>query len=287
MVAPDANKTLPQLRNEWAACVKCRLGERRIAVEGSFVFGEGSRRSVMFIGEGPGIEEEKAGAPFVGKSGKLLRAVLQALKLDSFYITNIVACRSCEPRVDAKGVPLMRKNWQTKQMEPAFQDCPPSPICMEACMPRLYEEIYLVDPVIIVGLGGTACEALLKTSVAITRVRGETTFIEVPGATHRPALTPGGKWARKSLGVLNAPTEQNMVRYMFIPTLHPAYILRSIQDQDARSAFHQFYTDIAKVTKTYNAYLQAVLGTSAASEMPSGEDVWNAYLKTTEENNDG
>lgn len=284
MVA-NANKTLPQLRDEWSSCTKCKLGERRLAEEGSFVFGYGARRAVMFIGEGPGVEEEKQGIPFVGRSGKLLHTVLQALKLEQYYISNIVSCRSCEPRVDAKGNPMLRKNWETKKMELAYQDIPPLPMFMEACFPRLYEEIYLVDPVIVVGLGATACEALLKRPVTITRMHGNMTHIDVPGAVHRPSLTPGGKWARKSLGVLNAPTEQNQVQYLFMPTLHPAFVLRSIQDKDARSWFQQFYADVAKAVQTYNAYLEAVVGTPAGPEAPNGDDVWETYLKTLESEN--
>jgi uracil-DNA glycosylase len=288
MGAPDGRKKLPQLRDEWAACTKCRLGERRLAVEGSFVFGTGKPRSIMFVGEGPGIEEERQGLPFVGKSGQLLRTVLQALRLEQYYLTNIVTCRSCEPRLDAKGVPLQRKNFKTKQMELVYQDIPPPPACAQACLPRLYEEIYLVDPVLIVGLGATACETLMKRSVTITREHGETSHIEVPGATHRPALTPGGKWARKVLGVMNLPTEQNQVQYLFIPTLHPAFVLRSIQDEDIRSWFRQFYADVSKAVTTYNAYLEAVLGTPAmTSVQPDGDVVWKTYLDSIQENNDG
>lgn len=288
MSGPNAHKSLPQLRGEWTNCVKCALGERRLSVGGSFVFGVGARRGVMFIGEGPGIEEEKLGVPFVGRSGRLLHTVLQSLKLEQYYISNIVSCRSCEARTDPRGNPIMRKNWQTKEMELVYQDCPPLPSYMAACLPRLYEEIYLVDPIVIVGLGATACEALLKTSVTITREHGETTYIEVPGAVHRPALTPGGKWARKALGVLHTPTEQNQVQYLFVPSLHPAFVLRSIQDKDARSWFQQFYADIAKAVRAYNAYIGTVLGTPPVPpEVPDGDAVWESYLKTLEMEENG
>lgn len=242
----------------------------------------------MLVGEGPGIEESKTGVPFVGKSGKLLRTVLAALKLEDVYITNIVACRSCEPAVDAAGLPRMRMNYKTKQKEMVFQDTPPPPVCSEACSPRLYEEIYLVDPIAIIGLGATACEMLMQRPVTITRMHGQPTFIEVPGAVHRPSLTPAGKWARKSLGLLNAPTEQNQVAYYFMPTLHPAFILRQIQDEDPRSYFHQFYADISMVARTYSAYLETVLGAPPMVGAPDSDVVWEQYMKSIqEENNDG
>jgi uracil-DNA glycosylase len=283
-VFPEGRKSLEELRAEWVACDKCDLGKRRISVDGQFVFGTGTRRSVMFIGEGPGVEEEKYGQPFVGRSGHLLRTILKALNLKDFYMTNLVTCRSCSPRVDPQGQPILRKNPVTKQNEVAYQDEPPLPKYITECSPRLYEEIYLVDPIVIVGLGATACEALLQRAITITRTHGETRQIAVPGAVHRPQLTPGGKWARTIKKVPIAPTEQNQVFYFFIPTLHPAYILhKGIQDRDARSPFNQLYADISKAVQTYNSYLEVALGQPVAHTMPSDDAVWESYIASTQE----
>jgi DNA polymerase len=278
---PDGRKSLQQLREEWVDCQACALGERRKFVDGEFVFGTGVRRAVMFIGEGPGVEEEKQGSPFVGKSGQLLRAIISSLKLEDYYLTNLVTCRSCSPRLDAQGLPMQRMNYKTKEIEFVYQDEPPLPMYIEKCLPRLYEEIYLVDPIVIVGLGATACEALLKKPITITREHGMAKHISIPGAVHRPALTPGGKWARKIHRVLETPTEQNEVQFFFIPTLHPAFILhKGIQDRDPRSYFNQLYTDISTAVRTYDAYLEVVLGQHNHRVTPSEDEVWEQYVNS-------
>lgn len=241
--------------------MKCDLGHRRMAVEGAFVFGEGATGSIMFVGEGPGVEEEREGRPFVGRSGRLLRRVLEKLGLTEYYITNLVTCRSCTPQTDAAGNAIFRTNWQTKRPEQVFKDEPPTPPQYLACLPRLHEEIYLVDPTVIVGLGGKACEALMSRRVTITRDRGEASEIEVPGASFVPVLTEKKQeWARRAKGTLVVPTAQNMVRYHFIPTLHPAYVARTLADQDHNSPFRQFVADLRKAIKTHELYQEIVFG---------------------------
>lgn len=263
VVRPDARKTLAELAQEWASCDACDLGKRRFEMQGSFVFGGGARNAVMLIGEGPGVEEEAEGMPFVGRSGQLLRKVLENLNFDQVYMTNTVCCRSCAPVMDMEtGLPMMRKDRRTGISLPMYKDEPPTPPQCNACLPRLYEQIYLVDPVVIVGLGGKACETLLGKSVTITRDRGETTAMEIsiPGASFRPRVTEGGKWRRKIAGVEQDPVEQNEVRYHFIPTLHPAYVIRLLADQGPNNPFQQFVTDIKKAIQTYEAYLQMAFG---------------------------
>ncbi len=259
-VRPDARKSLPILRQEWSACVRCDLGQRRINMQTSFVFGEGTQRGIMFVGEGPGVEEEREGRPFVGRSGSLLRRVLMQLGLEDYYLTNAVCCRSCVPQTDGDGQPVFRKNYQTKLMEPAYKDEPPTPPQYLACLPRLHEEIYLVDPIVIVGLGGKACEALRGKTITITRDRGEAEHISIPGGGWRPSVTKDQKWTRKVKGNVITPVEQNEVRYHFIPTLHPAYVLRKLADQGPDSPFRQFVKDIKKAITTYEAYLEMVFG---------------------------
>lgn len=260
-VRPDARKTLLELREEWESCVKCELGTKRIEREGHFVFGQGFGHSVMLIGEGPGVEEEETGAPFVGKSGRILRKVLSVLGLTDFYITNIVCCRSCTQVLAADGAPLMRMNYKKKQSLPVYKDEPPLPMQKAACRPRLLEEIYMVDPIVIVGLGGPACEALLGHSITITRDRGETEHIAIPGASYRPVLTEKKQqWLRKVGGEFVAPTEQNEVYYHFIPTLHPAYVARELADKGPGNAFQKFVADLKKAVTTYDTYLETAFG---------------------------
>lgn len=277
---PDARKSLPVLRQEWLGCTHCDLGQRRIDMQGSFVFGEGTPRGIMFVGEGPGVEEEREGRPFVGRSGALLRRVLMQLGLEEFYITNIVCCRSCVPQVDGDGQPVFRKNYKTKIMEPAYKDEPPTPPQYFACLPRLHEEIYLVDPIVIVGLGGKACEALRNgKSITITRDRGEAEHISVPGAGFRPSVTKDQKWTRKVKGEVITPVEQNEVRYHFIPTLHPAYVIRKLADQGPDSPFRHFVKDIKKAIATYEAYLEMVFGIVPQSRINLDEEDMQQQLQ--------
>jgi uracil-DNA glycosylase len=262
MGRPDARKTLPELREEWRSCVKCPLGHDRINRDGLFVFGQGTTGSIMLIGEGPGAEEEKMGVPFVGKSGDLLRRAMKLVHMDEFYISNLVACRSCAQQYNEDGSPAFRKNWTTGKPELHFRDEPPTPPQYNACSPRLYEEIYLVDPIVIVGLGAMACEALLGKHITITRDRGDTAQIEIPGASFLPALTDKKEaWARKTREGLVTPVVQNTVRYHFIPTLHPAYVIRKLDDRGPDSPLMQLLVDLGKAVRTYEAYREIVFGT--------------------------
>lgn len=261
VVRPDARKSLPELAQEWASCARCDLGKRRLEMEGKFVFGGGVRNAVMLIGEGPGVDEEAEGIPFVGRSGELLWKVLNHLKFDQVYMTNTVCCRSCTPVLDMEtNMPMMRKDRRTGLALPVYKDEPPTPPQCNACLPRLYEQIYLVDPVVIVGLGGKACETLLGKSITITRDRGETAHISIPGAGFQPLVTKDNKWHRKLKGEEVVPVEQNEVRYHFIPTLHPAYVIRLLADQGENSPFQQFVADIKKAIHTYESYIRMTFG---------------------------
>jgi uracil-DNA glycosylase len=256
-------RTLPILHKEWSTCTKCNLGERRITVDGHFVFGEGVTRSIMLIGEGPGVDEEKLGRPFIGKSGTFLRNVLQRLGMNDYYLSNLVSCRSCQPASDAEGKPIIRTNWETKLPEQVFKDEPPNPVQYGACSPRLYEEIYLVDPIVIVGLGQRPCEALLKRSVTIKALRGEATQIEVPGRGYQAVLTEKRReWRRAVKGITVQPVERFQVLYHFIPTFHPAFITRILRDggDNEKKLFQQFVADLRKALKTYETYLEMVFG---------------------------
>jgi len=273
----DARKPLPLLHNEWSSCTACELGQRRQAVGGAFVAGHGTPGGIMFIGEGPGRHEEEQGLPFVGPSGQLLRDALRKLAFTHFYITNIVACRACEPIIDpATNTPRIRKGKCGRPDEIIYRDCPPKPLEIQACMPRLYEEIYLVDPVLIVTLGGTATEALLRRNVAITNARGRTEAISIPGATARAVHTEKKKvWGRKVHGEMKFPIEQNEVKYLVLPTLHPAYVLRKIGDRGAHSPIRQFGDDLRAAVKIYEWYMINVRGVDPVSFQHSDADLSN------------
>ncbi|MBZ5589926.1 MAG: uracil-DNA glycosylase [Acidobacteriia bacterium] len=132
-----------------AACKRCRLCQGRTQV----VFGVGNPAArVVFMGEGPGADEDRLGEPFVGKAGKLLNAMLPSigLKRADVYIANVVKCRP-----------------------PGNRD--PEPDEAAACMPFLKRQIELIDPLVIVCLGRIAARYLLGTTAPISSYRGRWT----------------------------------------------------------------------------------------------------------------
>ena len=136
--------TLRQTIQECRACGLC--SKRRQAVPG---VGD-EQASWLFIGEGPGAEEDARGEPFVGQAGKLLDSMLAAIDLargEDVYIANAVKCRPPENRT-------------------------PEPTEIDACRPYLAQQIALIRPRMIVALGRPAAQALLKTEVKIAAVRG-------------------------------------------------------------------------------------------------------------------
>jgi DNA polymerase len=138
---------LDQLEVRARSCTACRLAESRTNV----VFHRGDPRAdVAFVGEGPGAEEDRQGAPFVGRSGQLLdRLVAEELGLsrDQFYVCNVVNCRP-----------------------PGNRD--PLPDEIEACRPFLDGQLGHVRPRVVVTLGNFASKALLGTNSGITKLRG-------------------------------------------------------------------------------------------------------------------
>ena len=138
---------LPRIEAEVKGCTKCRLHATRT----NTVFFRGNPNAdVVFVGEGPGADEDLTGTPFVGRAGQLLDKMIGAMGLvpeSDVYICNIVKCRPPENRR-------------------------PEPDEVAACIPYLHEQLDLVAPKVIVALGNTALAALLGTSMPITKVRG-------------------------------------------------------------------------------------------------------------------
>jgi len=151
-----------QLYDEIGACSKCRLCQTRSNV----VPGEGDIRSdIMFIGEGPGRDEDMQGRPFVGRSGELLTRMIEAigLKRSEVYICNIVKCR-----------PPQNRN--------------PEPDEAQACMNYLRAQFALVRPKIIVLLGKVACRYTLNEEISVMREHGH--WYERKGVYFMPTFHP-------------------------------------------------------------------------------------------------
>ncbi len=273
----DIRKPLDTLRREWKDCQKCTLGERRVNVQGSFVFGEGVTGGIMFIGEGPGREEETYGRPFIGESGQLLRTILATMKVEqplgyeggrvahipqltNCYISNLVACRSCVPQLDEK---LQQRFFYPRKGPPIplYKDEPPLPSYINVCRDRLNEEIFLVDPVVIVTLGAEAATILKGQKVAITNEHGQTFTTSVPGGMHVPVFTEKRRaWLRTVGGTSTLPTKANEVDYLVVPALHPAYVLRKRHDEGERSPMRQLIADVWHGVKIYERYMNEGFG---------------------------
>jgi len=144
-------------------CTRCKLaglGRRQV------VFGVGNPRArLMFVGEGPGEEEDKQGEPFVGRAGQLLTKIIEAIGLtrEQVYIANVIKCR-----------PPGNRN--------------PEPDEVAACEPFLFRQIDAIQPRVIVALGKFAAQCLLRTADPITRLRGKE--FDYRGATLIPTFHP-------------------------------------------------------------------------------------------------
>jgi DNA polymerase len=228
----DKTKYLSALQESWSSCKACPLHEERIQT----VFGYGNPDAqVMIIGEAPGENEDRVGIPFVGQAGLYLdqflanvsadptiiaiwerlmaikggnqqaeearneeRINLREQLLNEFYICNVVMCRPPENR-------------------------DPSPKEVVACSTRLHEQIYTVDPVLILAMGRIAAQAIIGKKIAITSARGQLFDVEFQGR-----------------GVT--------YRYPVMALLHPSYLLR-INDINTKGGEN---------ARTYNSLLKAM-----------------------------
>lgn len=144
---PDALRAWDELVAEAMVCTRCRLAEGRTNV----VWGVGRRDAdLMFVGEGPGRDEDLKGKPFVGRAGQLLTRLIEGIGMtrDDVYIANVVKCRppgNRDPQADE----------------------------VEACSPFLEAQLAHIRPRVVVTLGNFATRELLGTKEGITRIRGK------------------------------------------------------------------------------------------------------------------
>jgi DNA polymerase len=150
-LAPEGD-TLARIREDLGDCTRCRLHTGRHKI----VFGSGNENApLVFVGEGPGADEDEQGLPFVGRAGQLLTKMIEGtaakegirIKRDDVYICNIVKCRPPENRA-------------------------PEPDEMEICGQFVFRQIMAIRPKAICALGSTAARALLGTRDGVTRLRG-------------------------------------------------------------------------------------------------------------------
>ena len=147
IVAPkDKAAALEAIRKDIGPCDRCELSKAR----NNIVFGDGDPNArLMFVGEGPGADEDAQGLPFVGRAGQLLNNMISAMGLrrDQVYIANIVKCRPPQNRV-------------------------PEPVEANTCVPFLFRQIDVIRPEVIVALGATAATYMLGGKSPLSALRG-------------------------------------------------------------------------------------------------------------------
>jgi len=156
------SETLADVRTDLGDCHRCRLAQGRSKI----VFGDGDPKAqLVFVGEGPGFEEDQQGKPFVGPAGQLLTRIIEAINLtrSQVYICNIVKCR-----------PPGNRN--------------PEPEEINTCFPFLERQIAAIQPDFICALGTFAAQTLLRTTTPISRLRGR--FHEYRGIRVLPTYHP-------------------------------------------------------------------------------------------------
>jgi uracil-DNA glycosylase len=159
----NSGDSLLMIRDDIGDCTRCKLHKARNKI----VFADGNPKAkLVFVGEGPGRDEDMQGLPFVGRAGKLLTQMIEAMGLQrqDVYICNVVKCRPPENRL-------------------------PEPDEIKTCSPFLFRQLDVVDPQVIVALGACAAQTLLQTTRGISHFRGQ--WQEFRGrklmATYHPA----------------------------------------------------------------------------------------------------
>jgi uracil-DNA glycosylase len=158
-----AGDTLLRVREDLGECTRCKLYKHRHTI----VFGDGNPKAeLVFVGEGPGADEDAQGLPFVGRAGKLLTQMIEAMGLErkDVYICNVVKCRPPENRT-------------------------PEDDEVSTCSPFLLRQLEVIAPKVIVCLGAVAAKTLLRTNRGISQFRGQ--WLDYRGsklmATYHPA----------------------------------------------------------------------------------------------------
>jgi uracil-DNA glycosylase family 4 len=172
-------ETLEEIRQDLGDCHRCRLAQGRKTI----VFGQGNPHAeLVFVGEGPGADEDEQGLPFVGRAGQLLNRMIQfvGMKREEVYICNIVKCRPPGNRTPEKDE-------------------------VDACSPFLFRQIESIRPRLVCCLGAPAMKTLLGIKEGITRVRGQ--FFDYAGTKAFVAYHPAY--------ILRNPREEKILREDF------------------------------------------------------------------------
>lgn len=158
----EKQETLEQIRKNLGDCQRCKLG----ATRNKLVFGAGNPRArLVFVGEGPGADEDQKGEPFVGDAGRMLNRIISAMGLqrEEVYICNVVKCR-----------PPQNRNPEKDEIA--------------ACSPFLLRQLHSIKPEVIVALGTFAAQTVLGSKEPISKLRGK--FHDFHGVPLMPTYHP-------------------------------------------------------------------------------------------------
>ena len=171
LIERSKTERLAEVAAKASVCVACGLSKMRTNV----VFGEGNPEApLVLIGEGPGQNEDKTGRPFVGRSGVLLDECLKenGITRKHIYICNVIRCRACSIEAGR------------------MQNRPPTPEETKSCLPWLEQTLNIIQPKVILCLGGPAASSLIHKGFRITHERGqwfESVYCKYAMATLHPA----------------------------------------------------------------------------------------------------
>lgn len=255
----DARKTIEELAEEWDGCTACDLHQYR-PVNLPVMLGGGEPNGIMFIGAAPTSKDEQERGLFSSSGGQLLLKIVNQLRIQPAYYTNLVACRSCAPMLDDKMQPRRRTNWKGEDLGLMLADQPPNIPQVSACRKRLIEEIYIVDPLVIVALGQHVATILAGATVKVSSMI-DSMMITIPGSGFIPSVSAKKQvWRRKVKGVWQQPVEPFPVGYHMIPTVDPTDANDSITDFGRGNSFDRLTTDLKRAREMYRRYHEEVTG---------------------------
>ena len=241
---------LQALYNKWYGCTRCNLGELRNC-QGSqeIVFGEGNPDAhVLIVGEAPGAEEEATSIPFRGKSGQLLNQILATVSTDPEVIQRYTEyCAVSHGTRNSNKVEEFTDFMVAKRGEEYFitnvvacrppENIQPVKTQVDACWERLWNIIYIVDPLLIIAAGNSALAAVMrKVSTKITAMRGKIYDVSYDGRV-------------------------GPVTYPVLPVFHPSYLLRQADWKDKGGAWSKTLEDFRKAARTVDFLRYQYYGT--------------------------
>jgi uracil-DNA glycosylase len=239
----------------WSSCQSCGLGktrEERIVKDlrglqntPSPVLATPSKKELFVLAGPVGEVEEATSEAWRSDKYRVLKEALEVLGI-SYHLSHSLPCRPCAAQKEADGSLVLRKGL------PVWRDVEPPVDAYGACRGRALEEIYLVDPLLILMVGTTASRVLGVKAAA--EDRGKVFTVKVPGKTTTPSLTPKGAWGRKVRGEFVRPTIPYEVDY-------PALLTVSLEDvhryQGSTSVHRepmQFVKDLKYLKQMFNLY---------------------------------